>query len=133
MYSKLSVVTPSACPYSTVKIEIVFTVKNKMAHYLHLRLHGKGNRPSPCLELADGTGLTYCCLYAVQGDDGARGKKEKRYITECIVLKAATPLVLQSDGISKCSAQISTKLCMILYISKVLAFVQGIPILSWRS
>ena len=36
--------------------------------------------------------------------------------------EAAIPLVLQWDGISKCSARISTKSCMILYIKTVLAF-----------
>ena len=32
------------------------------------------------------------------------------------------PLVLQSDGMSRRSAQISIKLCMVLYIRTVLAF-----------
>jgi hypothetical protein len=41
-----------------------------------------------------------------------------------IVLKAVTPLVLQSDGISRCSARISTKLCVILFIRTVLVFAR---------
>ena len=53
-----------------------------------------------------------------------RGKKEKRYTSArvYIVLKAAIPLALLSDGMSRCSARISTKLCMILYIRTDLAF-----------
>jgi hypothetical protein len=39
---------------------------------LHLGLHVKGNGPQHCLELADGTGLTYFWWYAVPGDDGTR-------------------------------------------------------------
>jgi hypothetical protein len=55
-----------------------------------------------------------------------RGKKEKRYTSArvYIVLTAAFPLVLQSDGMSRCTARISTKLCTILYIRTDLAFVR---------
>jgi len=55
-----------------------------------------------------------------------QGKNEKRYTSArvYIVLKAAIPLVLQSDGISRSSARISTKLCMILYIGTVLTFAR---------
>ena len=55
-----------------------------------------------------------------------RGKKEKRYtsVHVYIVLKAAIPLVLLSAGMSRCSAWISTKLCMILYIRTALAFAR---------
>ena len=54
------------------------------------------------------------------------GKNEKRYTSArvYIALMAAIPLVLQSDGMSRYSARISTKLCMILYISTILAFVR---------
>ena len=31
--------------HTVVKIEIVFTVKNRVEHYLHLELHGKGGEP----------------------------------------------------------------------------------------
>jgi hypothetical protein len=55
-----------------------------------------------------------------------REKKGKRYTSArvYIVLKAAIPLVLLSDGMSRCSARISTKLCMILYITTDLAFAR---------
>ena len=46
------------------------------------------------------------------------GKKEKWHTSARVYI----PLVLQSDGMSRCSAGISTKLCMILYIRTVLAF-----------
>jgi len=64
-----------------------------------------------------------------------RGKKEKRYTSARVYSpEGCNPsIVLLSAGMSRCSAQISTKLCMILYIRTDLAFVQGIPILSWRS
>ena len=61
------------------------------------------------------------------------GKKEKRSTSArvYIVLNAAMPLhvVLLSDGMSRCSARISTKLCMILYISSCLCtpLFKGFP------
>ena len=55
-----------------------------------------------------------------------RRKNEKRYTSSrvYIALKAVIPLVLLSDGMSRCSAWISTKLCMILYIRTALAFAR---------
>jgi hypothetical protein len=55
-----------------------------------------------------------------------REKKGKRYTSArvYIVLKAAIPLVLLSGDMSRCSARISTKLCMILYITTDLAFAR---------
>jgi hypothetical protein len=88
-------------------------------HYLHLGLHGKDNWT---LALP-GTGRWYwpdvllvvCC---------SRWWWYKRYTSArvYIVLKAAIPLVLLSDGMNRCSARISTKQCMILCIRTVLAF-----------
>jgi hypothetical protein len=42
--------TMAECNYSvhvrTVQLKsVLFTVKNRVEHYLHLGLHGKGNRP----------------------------------------------------------------------------------------
>ena len=54
-----------------------------MEHYLHLGLHGKGNGPYPCLELADRTGLKYFWWYAVPGDDGTREEGKAIYICSC--------------------------------------------------
>jgi hypothetical protein len=62
-----------------------------------------------------------------------RGKKEKRYTSArvYIILNAAIPLVLQSDGMSRCSARIWTKLCMTLYISSLLLQALGYTVLCY--
>ena len=123
-------VIKTECNYSmhirTVQFKsVLFTDKNRVEHYLHLRLHGKGNRPYPCLELADSTGPMYIWWYAVPSDDGTRKEGTAISICSCIYSpEGCNPLVLLSACMSRCSAWISTKLCTIVYTRKDLAFAR---------